>query len=95
MAGVSAACSSIEPVPSVDLLYSGGYRWWSVSVACSSMELVATVIRPTVQWWIQMVGVSAACSSIELVPSVDLLYSGGYRWWVSVSHVPLSIWCRV
>ena len=26
--------------------------------------------RPTVQWWIQMVGVSVACSSIELVPSV-------------------------
>ena len=35
-----------------------------------------------------MVGVSVACS-IELVPSVDLLYSGGYRWWVSVSPVPL------
>ena len=33
-----------------------------------------------------MAGVSVACSSIELVPSVDLLYSGGYRWWgVSVA----------
>ena len=38
------------------------------------------------QCWIQMVGVSVACSSMELVPSVDLLYSGGYRWWgVSVA----------
>ena len=27
-----------------------------VSVACSSIELVPTVIRPTVPWWIQMVG---------------------------------------
>ena len=33
-----------------------------------------------------MVGVSVACSSMELVPSVDLLHSGGYRWWgVSVA----------
>ena len=79
--GVSVACSSIVLVPSVDLLYSGGYRWWGVSVACSSIELVPTVIRPTVPWWIQMAGVSAACSSIELVASVDLLYSGGFRWW--------------
>ena len=52
-------------------------------------------IRPTVPWWIQMVGVSVAFSSIELVPSVDLLYSGGCRWWVSVLHLPLAIWCRV
>ena len=58
-------------------------------------ELVPGVIGPTVQWRIQMVGVSVACSSMELVPSVDLLYSGGYRWWVLVSPVPLSIWCRV
>ena len=36
-----------------------------------------------------MVGVSVVCSFIELVPSVDLLYSGGYTWWVSVSPVPL------
>ena len=76
-------------MPSVDLLYSGGYRWWGVSVACSSIELVPIVIGPTAQWRIQMVGVSVACSSIELVPSVDLLYSGGYSWWVSVSPVPL------
>ena len=55
---------------SVDLLYSGEYRWWGVSVVCSSIELVPTVIRPTVQWWIQMVGVSVVCSSIELVPTV-------------------------
>ena len=67
----------------------------SVSVACSSIDLVPSVIRPTVHWWIQMVGVNVACSSIELVPSVDLLYSGGYRWWMSVLPVPLSIWCRV
>ena len=33
-----------------------------------------------------MVGVSVTCSSNELVPSVDLLYSGGYKWWgVSVT----------
>ena len=76
-------------MPSVDLLYSGGYRWWGVSVACSSIELVPIVIGPTAQWRIQMVGVSVACSSMELVPSVDLLYSGGYSWWVSVSPVPL------
>ena len=54
----------------VDLLYSGGYRWWGVSVVCSSIELMPTVIRPTVQWWIQIVGVSVVCSSIELVPTV-------------------------
>ena len=66
-------------MPSVQLLYSGGYRWWGVSVACSSIELVPSVIRPTLQWWIQMVGVCVACSCVELVPSVDLLYSGGYR----------------
>ena len=82
-------------MPSVDLLYSGGYRWWEVSVAGSSKELVPGVIEPTVQWRIQMVGVSVACSSMELVPSVDQLYSGGYRWWVSVSPVPLLSWCRV
>ena len=76
-------------MPSVDLLYSGGYRWWGVSVACSSIELVPIVIGPTAQWRIQMVGVSVACSSMEMVPSVDLLYSGGYSWWVSVSPVPL------
>ena len=34
---------------------------------------------PSVQWRIQMVGGSVACSSNELVPSVDLLYSGGYK----------------
>ena len=68
--GVSVTCSSIELVPSVDLLYSGGYRCWGVSVVCSSIELVPTVIRPTVQWWIQMVGASLACCSIELVPTV-------------------------
>ena len=90
MVGVSVACSSIELVPRVDLLYSGGYRWWGVSVACFSIELVPTVIRPTVQWWIQMMGVSVACPSIELVRSVDLLYSGGYRWW-GVSVVCSSI----
>ena len=90
MVGVSVACSSIELVPRVDLLYSGGYRWRGVSVACFSIELVPTVIRPTVQWWIQMVGVSVACPSIELVRSVDLLYSGGYRWW-GVSVVCSSI----
>ena len=27
-----------------------------VSVACSSIELVPSVIEPTVPWWIQMVG---------------------------------------
>ena len=68
--GVSVACSSIELVRSVDLLYSGGYRWWGVSIVCSSIEFVPTVIRPTVQWWIQMVGVSIVCTSIELVPTV-------------------------
>ena len=73
MVGVSVTCSSIELVPRVDLLYSGGYRWWGVSDACFSIELVPTVIRPTVQWWIQMVGVSVACPSKELVRSVDLL----------------------
>ena len=35
-------------------------QWWiqmvGVSVACSSIELVPTVIRPTVHCWIQMVG---------------------------------------
>ena len=41
-----------------------------VSIVCSSIELLHSVIGPTVQWWIQMVGVSVACSSIELVPSV-------------------------
>ena len=54
MVGVSVACSSMELVPSVDLLYSGGYRWWGVSFACSNIELVPSVIGPTVQWWIQM-----------------------------------------
>ena len=66
-----------------------------ISVAFFSIELVPTVIGPTVQWRIQMVDVSVACSSTELVQSVDLLYSGGYRWWVSVSPVPLLSWCRV
>ena len=36
-------------------------------------------LMPSVQWWIQMVGVSVACFSNELVLSVDLLYSGGYK----------------
>ena len=55
---------------SVDLLYSGEYKRWGVSVVCSSIELVPTVIRSTVHWWIQMVGVSIVCTSIELVPTV-------------------------
>ena len=48
-----------------------------------------------------MVGVSVTCSSNELVPSVDLLYSGGYKWWgVSVTFscvelVPSVIWPTV
>ena len=45
------------------------------------MELVPTVIRPTVQWRIQKFGVSVACSSINLVPS-------GIRptvqWWIQM-----------
>ena len=90
MVVVSVACSSIELVQSV---IRPTVQWRiqmvGVSVACSSIELVPSVIRPTVQWRIQMVGVSVACSSMELVPSVDLLHSGGYRWWVSVSPVPL------
>ena len=73
-------------MPSVDLLYSGGYRWWGVSVACSSIELVPIVIGPTAQWRIQMVGVSVACSSMELVPkcsSIELLVPT-VQWWIQM-----------
>ena len=41
---------------------------------------------------VKMVGVSVTCSSNELVPSVDLLYSGEYKWGgggVSVSPFPV------
>ena len=44
MVGVSVTCSSNELVPSVDLLYTGGYRWLGVSVAYSCVELVPSVI---------------------------------------------------
>ena len=52
-----------------------------VSVACSSIEQVPSVISPTVHWWIQMVGVSVACSSINLVPSV---IRPTVHWWIQM-----------
>ena len=42
-------------MPSVDLLYSGGYKWWGSSVTFFCVELLPSVIGPTVQCWIQMV----------------------------------------
>ena len=60
-------------------------QWWiqmvGVSVACSSIELVPSVIEPIVQWWLQMVGVSVACSSIELVPTV---IKHTVPWWIQM-----------
>ena len=68
-----------------------------VSVACSSIELVPSVISPTVHWWIQMVGVSVACSLYQSGAECNKTYcalldtDGG----VSVSPVPLLSWCQV
>ena len=36
-------------------MYSGGYKWWGSSVTFSCVELLPSVIGPTVQCWIQMV----------------------------------------
>ena len=43
-------------MPSViNLLYSGGYKWRGSSFTFSCVELLPSVIGPTVQLWIQMV----------------------------------------
>ena len=52
-----------------------------VSVACSSIELVPSVIDPTVPWWIQMVGCQCSLYLYRAGANCNktLLYSGGYR----------------
>ena len=68
-----------------------------VSVACSSMELVPSVIRPTVHWWIQMVGCQCRLFLYRSGAECNKTYctlvdtDGG----VSVSPVPLLSCCRV
>ena len=68
-----------------------------VCVACPSIELVPSVIRPTVQWRIQIVGCKCRLCLYKAGAECNKTYctvvdtDGG----VSVSPVPLWSWCRV
>ena len=68
-----------------------------VSVACSSIDLVPSVIRPTVQWWIQMVGCQCRLFLYRAGAKCNRTYctvvdTDGGR---SVLPFPLKKWCRV